>query len=71
MRRLYSALSRWLHQQAMRRHARKRLAFLQRQLAQHDEDMLTMARFPKRVQDRMVAYRLHLLTQIEVVQEHV
>lgn len=68
---LFAYLRRWARNKAMRRHARKRLAELRRQLMAHDHDMLTMARFPKPVQERMVAYRLRLMQQIEAVSKHI
>lgn len=49
---------------------RKRLAELERQLVKHDLDMRLMKHYPKPIRDRMVAYRLRLMEQIETVQIH-
>lgn len=69
--RLIVYLRQWVRAATMRRHARKRLSDLQGRLLAHDHDMLTMARYPEPVQERMAAYRVRLLQQIEAVSKHV
>ncbi len=71
IRKLIALFAHWLRQASVRRHARKRLADLQRQLIIHDQDMSTMTHFPQTVQDRMAAYRERLVQQIEAVSKHV
>lgn len=69
--RLLSRLYWWAHRQSMRRHARKHLAMLQRQLAKHDMDMAAMEHFPQPVRDRMRAYRERPAGQIETARRFV
>ena len=69
--RLIAYLHQWSHDLAMRRHTRKRLAELRQRLIAHEHDMLLMAHYPEPVRERMAAYRVRLLAQIEAVSKHI
>lgn len=71
IRRLLSRLYWWAHRIAERRRMRKRLAELERRLANHDMDMVAMEHYPQPVQAKMRAYRERLAEQVETARRFV
>lgn len=68
---LLSRLYYWAHAITERQRMRKRLVILEQRLAIHDKDMVSMAHFPARVQERMQEQRAALVHQIETARRFV
>lgn len=71
IRALLSRIYWWSHRQSTKRHARKRLAELERRLVAHDQDIANMRYFPATVQNKMKVHRKILVVQIENLKKNI